>query len=202
MPIHINDNSVCGSNITIPLIQFPAFHAAHMRHVANTCVIEGIADALVVADFPSALITHFVRQVCRWGNFAGVGGRVLRNNTIDSISEHIQKACVILRNDQTDSCKCALREINQISRLGRPSFASKHLRFLNPQKCPVLDNLIHRAFGYPMNPEGYQQYADDCAKIITLLKRKKIKLPIKRPWFVADVDMALFAAIQKWPRGS
>jgi hypothetical protein len=55
--------------------------------------------------------------------------------------------------------RAALAAVNQLCCLGRPSFASKHLRFLRPEHCPVLDSVLATTLGYRSSPECPCVYA-------------------------------------------
>jgi hypothetical protein len=84
--------------------------------------------------------------------------------------------------------------------IGAPSFASKHLRFLRPDVCPILDSVIAGNLTYASTSAGYAQYAADCLEIARVLENNGVPNPVLRSdrWRAADVDMALYAALQGW----
>jgi hypothetical protein len=45
------------------------------------------------------------------------------------------------------------------------SFASKHLKFLAPEKAVVLDSIVSKRLGYELTPDGYQAFLNDCRRI-------------------------------------
>jgi hypothetical protein len=150
-------------------------------------------------DFPEQQLKHFVRRVCTWGGYAGIGVRVLNQNPFTKIRAHFRNAVTYLKVDTPD-VENALREINHIRGLGTPSFASKHLRFLKPEVCPVLDRIVSSRLRYSFSPSGYNQLSEDCVKIARALLANQVYNPMIRHnggWFAADVEMALFAYIKK-----
>jgi hypothetical protein len=93
----------------------------------------------------------------------------------------------------------ALHEINRIKHLGRSSFASKHLRFLRPDVCPILDSIISGMLNYEFNARGYGQLSKDCLRVAKVLQAVGIPNPMHRDqgsWYAADVEMALFAYLK------
>jgi len=95
----------------------------------------------------------------------------------------------------------ALEELNGLDGLGTPSFASKHLRFLRPLTCPVLDAILRDCLPYRFNPTGYAEFARDCTEVADALNARGVANPHpERPtrWFVADVEAALFAHARDW----
>ena len=98
--------------------------------------------------------------------------------------------------------RSALRAVRQVRHLGL-SFASKHLRLLRPDVCPVLDSTLSEKLGYPLDSRGYQRFTDDCQKLAALLNRLGVPNPLGREggrWFVADVEMALFVYVKESSR--
>ena len=92
----------------------------------------------------------------------------------------------------------ALSSLLEIKGLGI-SYASKHLRFLRPDLCPILDNVVWETFKYPWDPRGYRLLVSDVILAAKVLEENQIRNPISRPdgkWYAADVDMAVFACLQ------
>lgn len=200
MPVTIANNQICFPGSAIPPQNFPALVRRHLDNVPCTRDLEAQTARLVVSDFRVPLIEPFLRAVCNWGLYAGIAGRVLRRNTIDFIRQQFVAAVVFLDSTSPD-VPAALREINQIVGLGRPSFASKHLRFLRPDICPILDSVISRGMGYTEDVASYGQLSDDYLKVARLVEACQQPNPMKRAngkWFASDVDMALFAHLQGW----
>ena len=106
--------------------------------------------------------------MCKWGGGARVYGRVLRDNTPRDISNAFILALGKLEVGPSGLAP-ALACVNEIIGLGI-SFASKHLRFLRPEICPVLDSRIREELGYKSTSAGYAQYAADCLEIARVLE--------------------------------
>jgi hypothetical protein len=173
-----------------PLINFPDLIQIHLNKVANTLSLEIKATALIEDDFPDSQLRDFIRCVCIWGGYPGIAGRILKQNEMPDLQAQFRQA----QNATTPTE--ALVVINGIKQLGSPSFASKHLRFLQPQVYPVLDRIIAQRLVYDLNPKEYGRFAADCTQIAAQLQAEDIVNPINRPqrvWYAADVEMAIFA---------
>jgi hypothetical protein len=165
----------------------------------TTRMLEGQAEHLSATNFASSHLSKFIGDVCRWGSYPGIAGRILRQNAIYDIRDKFITAWEILNSD-SPNVGDALKIINQIKHLGTPSFASKHLRFLAPQICPVLDKIIWEGIGkYSFNPQGYKQFSEKCLDVANLLEKNGLRNPMEREggkWFAADVEMAIFKYLE------
>ena len=171
----------------------------HLDNVPDTRELEHEASRLCATGFAEEQLASFIRKVCKWGNYPGIAGRVLKHNDLSTIRGRFISAINALNSDIPD-VQGALREINQIWGLGRPSFASKHLRFLRPDVCPVLDRTISKHLQYPLDEYGYKQFSDDCLRIAETLQQHGVSNPMGREsgkWFAADVEMALFQYLRE-----
>lgn len=191
-----------GSN-GIALDAFPELLRLHMERTRGTVDLESQARRVASAGFPPADLEVFIWGVCAWGGYPGIAGRVLARNARDDIVTAFRQAHRELAADRPrhESATAALSEINRIKGLGTPSFASKHLRFLGPTQCPILDRLIAPTCGYSFTVLGYARYAEDCATIAGALEAEGIHNPFPGSpdtWRVADVDAAVFASIRAW----
>jgi hypothetical protein len=183
----------------IRVTDFPRLLKAHLVSDPTTPEVELLGRNLLANNFAKADIPKFVKAVCRWGGYAGIGGRVLKSNSPESILVALKNAACHLDCNPPAFAK-ALDEINKIKCLGTPSFASKHLRFLRPDLCPVFDSILREALPYSFNSKGYAAFSQDCTKIAAALTAQKIKNPRERPqdlWYAADVEAAIFV----WVRG-
>ena len=198
MAVKITDNT-----IIIGLVLQPSDFTRLVKHhpvkLSEIRELEHKASDLRAAGFPEEQLASFIERVCRFGNFPGIAGKVLKNNKLPEIQRRFRRATDALNSDIPD-VQGALREINQIKGLGRPSFASKHLRFLRPDVCPVLDSIISKNLGYALDRHGYKQFSDDCLRIAETLEQHGVANPMDREsgkWFAADVEMALFTYLRK-----
>jgi hypothetical protein len=193
----INEGVMLGT--TIPLDRFPTLIAEHVRRYPDTDRVERIGIGLAADGFTPKTVVEFVTEVCRWGGYAGIGGRVLRNNEPDVILRSLQEALGHL-NEHPPRFSLALACVNRLYGLGSPSFASKHLRFLRPEICPVYDAVLRDALPYPFDPDGYEEFAQDCQTIARYLREAQIN-PAPREddgWYAADVEAALFVHVNQW----
>lgn len=115
------------------------------------------------------------------------------------IRKHFCLAMTKLESDAPD-ISGALQEVNFIRGLGTPSFASKHLRFLRPDICPILDSIVSKRLSYQFDGHGYQALSSDCAKIAASLQYNQVANPRHRDgdvWYIADVEMAIFSYLNQ-----
>lgn len=201
MRITIKDHDEIYFGFSLNLQDFPTLVRCHPRGIPDTQEIEALGRALVENDFTdSLLIKDLVKRVCKWGGYSGIGGRVLERNKLSNIQSCFRQALSLLKSNPPN-VKKALSAITGLNSLGI-SFASKHLRFLCPQRCPAFDSVLRQELTYPFNPIGYQEFAEDCFLIASRLYASGTENPLGRErgqWFVADVEMALFAHFRnKW----
>ncbi len=186
--------------LSIPLDRFPPLIAEHLRRYPDTARVEKIGRDLVSNGLTSEDVKVFVAELCGWGGYAGIGGRVLKNNGVQAIVTSFQEALNHL-NEQPPKFSLALACVNRLHGLGSTSFASKHLRFLRPDICPVYDAVLREALPYPFDPDGYDSFAQDCQAISGVLREVQVTNPVTREsgcWYAADVEGALFVHINQW----
>jgi hypothetical protein len=190
--------------LTISLDRFSLLVAEHLRRYPDTARIEEIGRGLVssglTSNAPPKAVEAFVSEVCGWGGYAGIAGRVLKNNESQAITTSLRDALDYL-NEQPPKFSLALTCVNRLHSLGSPSFASKYLRFLRPDVCPVYDAVLRDALPYSFDPDGYGAFAQDCLAIAGLLRDAQVVNPVTREnggWYAADVEGALFVHVNQW----
>ena len=117
------------------LSKFPEYVEHHLRRVPRTRETEALAHDLITQGFACRDIESFVKAVCKWGGYPGIWGRVLHNNGLSQLARTFRVATQALDNQA--SLEIAIRRVLSVHGLG-VSFASKHLRFLSPQRCAIL----------------------------------------------------------------
>jgi len=195
MSITISDRGIQFGQHSLAYADFTRLCQGHLDYVPGTVDLEAKGARLSNSGFPDDGVKQFVFDVCHWGGGDRVRGIVLSRNTLSSIASRLRDAWGRLGNRDVEG---ALARVNQIIGLGQPSYASKHLRFLRPDICPVLDSFIQDALG----PRSYVGLAADYERIATNLQQRGIANPMNRPrgqWFVGDVDMAIFYRVRYDP---
>jgi len=170
----------------------------HRRENPKTSELEDKGKALVQEGFARASAVQFVRSVCGWGGYDGIAGRVLKRNSHANLADALRRAWEALRRDPS-APEVALTYMNGLRSLGTPSFASKHLRFLCPEYCPVFDSLLQQALPYSFDAQGYGDFARDCRRLAEELVSKGVPGPAYRPsmrWYAADVEAALYMHVK------
>lgn len=180
------------------LVDLPKGVNAHLAQCPTTLQLESDGEAIRLRS-PQANPAQFVFDVCRWGNWAGIGARVFTHNTVQHVDIQLQAACTELATTVNQSSLiAAIRQVNKINQLGSPSFASKHLRMLRPDACAVLDSIVATKCGYPQSAEGFADYSTTCSQIAVAAQEAGISNPMGAVWRVGDVEMSIFAHLRGW----
>ena len=184
---------------TIPLSRFPSLFQHFLEGNPKTIDLEKLGLSLREQNFEHSQISDFVKGVCEWGgDYRGIAKQVLRKNTLDRIANALQNATTELSKAEPDFGK-ALQMIDDLKGLG-VSFGSKHLRFLFPDKCPVLDSRISNRLFYSSDCSGYNQFVRDCNMIVSALEGIDNLVPERKgKWYVADVEASLYTYLKKEP---
>jgi hypothetical protein len=174
---------------------FPDRIQRHRLEFPDVDLLEHIAVELAQAGFPAPASLRFVRQVCRWGGYYGIAARVRNANQPEAISAAFQNAFELIGNGDLVG---ALVAVNALDGLGRPSFASKFIRFLAPQLAAILDQVIHRHTGFPLSADGYGQLIQACQHIATQLAEAGVVNPVRSDgrWYIADIEAAFYADME------
>jgi hypothetical protein len=175
---------------------FPDRIQRHRIEFPDVEILERIAADLTTAGFPESRTLRFVRQVCRWGGYYGIAERVRRDNESGVSQSFVCAWENLTRGDIVG----ALAEINRLKGLGRPSFASKFLRFLAPQSAPILDRIISNQTGFQLTTVGYGQLIQACHAAATQLTDVGVLNPVRSngQWYIADIEAALYADMEKF----
>jgi len=162
----------------MPLADFPRLLIDFLKKNPQTPAIETLAAQLAQSNFPPQDMDDFVTRVCEWGGGQGtrILSRVLRLNSDVEISEALINASSSLAQRNFADALTHVRNLEYLD----VSFASKHLRFLRPDICPVLDSDLHDALPYPLDTNGYSDFAHDCEWLANQLLVNKIPNPRQR----------------------
>jgi hypothetical protein len=176
---------------------FPNRIQRHRKEYPDTAVLESVAAELARDGFPTASCLRFLRQVCRWGGYYGIAARVRNQNAPTQIAAAFKRAA---RLSNEGDVLAGLAAINTLRGLGRPSFASKFVRFLAPQSAPILDAVVSQGTGFPLNALGYGQLIAACQTVAEQLQAAKISNPIRQDgvWYLADIEAAFYADMEKF----
>jgi hypothetical protein len=126
------------------------------------------------------------------GEYSGIAGRVFARNADLYLVNQFCGAWELL--EARGPASNALQILNRINGLGRPSFASKHSRFLDPHRCPVLDSVLSGTLRYRLDAAGYQAFCNDCYSVAVACPNQSE--PVGSIAFgAADVEMAIFSCL-------
>jgi hypothetical protein len=138
---------------------------------------------------------EFSKAVCMWGG----GGRVWTR--IEQLNHN--KADLKVRLDQwlavADSSSNYFEAIApgyEIPGLG-VSFASKHLRWLKPDRYAVLDDVLEEGLGFAANPVGYRFFMNTLREF-----QSKNVPPIDQSVTVAELESAIFLLVRQTVRSN
>jgi len=175
--------------LSIPPGAFSSLLACHLAAYPETQRIERLVAEYVSDDFPLRQTETLIREVCKWGGYPGVAGKVMKHNKLSTVRDQFRRAYDASIDGDPHK---AITEIMAISCLA-VSFGSKHLKFLDPDRAVVLDSIISERLGYRRDPDGYVAYLNVCFSIRDILNRLNTgKGAPKGKWRVSDVEMAIF----------
>lgn len=135
-------------------------------------------------------ISDLVNIAVWGGNQHDIASKVLAQNTGAHVQIQTRQAIGDLNKGNWAN---ALQELKGVNSWGF-TYATKTLRFICPQKYPALDRLIRsqiKVLNLKRNDASYRQFTKLCQQI-----RQRCSQPGPRSgdaWWLADVDMALFA---------
>ena len=151
-------------------------------------------------------LQEFIKHVCKWGGGQGhrLKGQILNiNNNPPEILKQKFNDVISKLGSQPPNIREAIHVMRQVKYLGGISFASKHLRFLFPKLCPVLDKILsEHLLNKPYDKlidEDYEQFSRYCTDIARRLEEKKIDNPFpgrNSIWYPCDVEAAIFTHVR------
>jgi hypothetical protein len=190
MPALIHSGSLKLVRLDVPLEKFPELLAKHRESDPTTVLVEALGAQYVSNGFRSSDTPGFVLEVCKWGHYAGVAGRVLKHNELLTVTECFRDAhAALLSGDPYE----AIRRVTSLRYLA-VSFGSKHLKFLAPDHAVVLDEIISQRLGYPRTADDYVEFLEDCGQVRDILNEQGIRASDDQElWRVSDVEMAIFS---------
>lgn len=165
-------------------------HVKRHKAVMNptTAKIEKLGASL--PRVPTAKQAYsFSKKVCDWGRGQRVWANLKRHNPTrlgETLADWLTSAQ--LAQSPADAIAPSLK----IKGLGI-SFASKHLRMLDPSRFATLDSVIHEGLGYGLNPPGYSLFMRD-------IRQLQESLPVN-DMSVGDCEMGLFLLVRQHVRG-
>ncbi|GHB07960.1 hypothetical protein [Modicisalibacter luteus] len=134
---------------------------------------------------PAMTSLDFSQAVCEWGKGPRVWGNLTRHYRLPDLERALDNwMAFAAATDDADSAIApgvAIKGLNV-------SFASKHLRMLDPQRYAVLDEVISQGLGFAMNPAGYALFLR-CLQ--EFLARQGL------PYSVATLESGLFYLIRQ-----
>ena len=195
---------------SLPHDRFPVYFERFLQQNQDTKPNEERGRCIREDDFKDpAAVVRFVEKVCDWGGRRGpsVKKRVLQDNETASIQDVLRSATRALQ-EPDPNIGAAIKAIVTLTGL-HVSFGSKHLRFLCPRLCPVLDTIISERMLsnlegdrlYSLTFKGYRDFAGYCQGIAAGLTSEGTPNPLKRKgdeWYAADVEASLYAFLNNW----
>ena len=160
----------------------------------NTKAVEKMGSLCKQSPKENAL--KFSEEVCVWGRGQRVWANLKRLNK-DSLGQKLGNWLHQSSNINTfdyNAIKDTIKMGDDIPGLG-VSFASKHLRMLNPNVFPVLDDVLAQGLGFALNENGYVLFI----KNINSFKNQQGTLNQVR---IADIEMVLFLLVRQLVRSN
>jgi hypothetical protein len=185
---------------------FPSLIELHRRKLPRTEALEFFGKLVrerlkkSQSGHETALLLElFISAVYAWGWSPRLSKRILDQ---EKNNRHDLCECFAAVSSMTEGDDFAhediLSTLVKIHGVG-PSFGSKLLRMLRPDKFPVFDKRLREALPVLKNDrKGYRIFAEGCEEIANVLEAQGIKNPVREPaesWLVADVESCLFVTI-------
>ena len=150
-----------------------------------TEAVEALGRELLAGAW--SMCYEFSRQVCDWGRGERVWGNLNRHYTADALQNELRCWFSGIAGNDIAAIEGGLN----IKGLG-VSFASKHLRLLDPNRYAVLDDVLSQGLGFALNPAGYALFMHE-------LKRFQEKYAISHS--LAHIEWAIFGLVRQSVRG-
>ena len=128
------------------------------KRPVNTASVEQMGD-LIMRGAPGANPIDFCEMVCEWGGGYRVFGNLIGRHQKEpgELREKLNSWFEVVRSSKSDFE--IISEGISIKGLG-VSFASKHLRMLDPDRFATLDDVISKGLGFALNPAGYRLFLE------------------------------------------
>lgn len=168
--------------------EVPFLLKRHRTEYEGSESVEGKARKLKAADFSAEEARGFVNSVFLWSKNTRNLSRVQQasNSQFETAFENASQLI-----DNGDVPK-AIDTLCKIPHLG-VSYASKIGRFLDPEKCVILDSVIRGRLGYSNDAGGYAAFLGDCRDMLKMLKASPgLDSELRATLRICDVEAALF----------
>jgi hypothetical protein len=199
MPLILQSDGFRVGRVFLKWKELQSLRAKFLERNGRTLKLERDAATKCRVPVTAESTRWLVKEVCIWGGYAGIYGRVLANNPMPHIQACLSEALEILDGPES-SPKRALETINRIKGLGTPSFASKHLRLLRPAHCVVFDSILRDESELPFNSVAYAQFCAFCTECASAISKLNSYPATERKggvWLPADVEMGLFEQVSQ-----
>jgi hypothetical protein len=147
---HSEDLVFCGFSFSRSALQSAIFLAR--KEFITTKEVERLGGELSGGAHDKVL--EFSEKVCGWGRGGRVWGNLKRFNSMEKLERELLGW---LKEIAGASDEDAILKGIKIPGL-EVSFASKHLRMLDPKKYAVLDSVLSEGLGFALNGKGYQLF--------------------------------------------
>lgn len=157
----------------------------------STDEIESAAKEFMQNDFQQSKVIKFTSSVCTWGRIQRIYPNIIRLNNGTFPSETLAVALRTAFHSLHDDI--AIEAVISIPGLNISS-ASKHLRFIDPNRFAVLDSRYNETLGFSLNPAGYRFFLKELRLFASNLREMKPKQFSSLT--LADIENVLFFSVQ------
>ena len=157
----------------------------------STVEIESVAKEFMQNGFQQNKVSQFTSSVCLWGRIQRIYPNIISRNNGTFPSEALTVALRTAYHCSRDDI--AIATVESITGLGISS-ASKHLRFIDPNRFAVLDSRYNETLGFSLNPAGYRFFLKELRLFAS--KLREIKPKQFGSLTLADIENVLFFSVQ------
>lgn len=195
MPILQLDETLVIYRLSLLPAEVPSLLERHRARYPGGADIEQVGKKLKADDFPENASANFVERVHNWSRMRRNAKRVQKAGSCE-IASKLRAASQHI--DEGDEPK-AIQTLCQIPHLGI-TYASKIARFLDPEKCVILDSIVRERLGYPHDIGGYAAFLQDCRDALEVLKASPLlDSRCRASLRVCDVEAAFFMKAKELP---
>ena len=185
LPFRRSGQSPIAGALQVSFDDLQAWHANHLRVVPGTLNIQHDVSSWIKAEMPFEDLRPLIKRICDWGGkqkrFVLPRVKKESDDILRKSFDSAQSFLVLGKPREALAAICCIQGFGY-------SFGSKHLRFLSPKICPVLDSVISKRLSYKPSIQGYVPFSEDCLKIAAKLS------PLDNAsWGAADIEMAIFS---------
>lgn len=161
------------------------------RDNSRAMAATAVGMQLLKAPMSAKRAEKFSQLVCEWGGGNRVYANLLRHHGSQYGRIMAKALHQAARAIDDDMAIAPLIEIKGLS----TSFASKHLRLLDPGRYGTLDSRLRDGLGFALNPRGYAFFMRELREFAHVLC--KVAPPMMKNVSIATLEQSIFEIVRE-----